>query len=732
MIKKRVLTIWLVLSVIALITACGINESENVANNEYYFTLIESSGDWGGRPMKRDPVNLDCLYIMASDQRGSPAYFIKLNTGDGTITALTIDHLFDGDYNYRVFDLFPLADGGYYIYAETLTQDKQILKRVTADLEPMYEIDLLDHIELTYSEIFRSEVYAYAICGLTDNGDPVIRTPEAVFTISPNGEKNDTWEYVNEMGNRVFVDALVSLGDILLCDYDAAFNVINLSWLRPGGVIEPYAVIDSISSTVMLDNGVIYVAMDPEQILYRLNEQGEKEFLLDYSDGRSYTNLHEIIALSDGRYIGYTSQGYFIIGKTNGDAQSADSIERKVITIATYGHNSPLISEQALSFNNQNDEYKIEIIDYSIFDDGVTRLNVEFIAGTAPDMIYWGYGKAGIVANFNPEIYSRAGVLVDLYEHIDGDDDMDRDSLLPNLLEALESTSGELFEMPISYILQLYAGSVDVLGIKPGWTFGEYFALLEAHPEAILPFGNGNWQLFLWDALSNNYEAFIDWEKGEAHFDTAEFAGLLQMATVYWDSTGGRLDIKNIQEGKQLLGRRIIGNVSSIQSFAALFGTEVNIIGFPTTKGIGNSFVLNGSISINAASDYADECWEFIKTLLAYDVQLNPFIGFPVNRAALAERLDNPEKYEEAGVTAGYTDSEGDRWSITYTDATPEEIATVRGLIESIDRIFRDNSDIMTIIEEVAPSYFSGDRTLEDTVGIIQSRVQVYVSERSW
>ena len=120
------------------------------------------------------------------------------------------------------------------------------------------------------------------------------------------------------------------------------------------------------------------------------------------------------------------------------------------------------------------------------------------------------------------------------------------------------------------------------------------------------------------------------------------------------------------------------------------------------------------------------------KDLLSYDVQLNLLIGFPLNCEALAERLDNAPQYEEAGSGTGTMDSEGDRWMVIHTDATQEEIALVRNLIESTDRIFRGNNEIMAIIEEVAPLYLSGDRTLEDAVRIIQSRIQTYVSEQSW
>ena len=718
------------MSLVAAITACETNEADIDATSEYVFSLIDSGGIWRGSSMECNPANREIIYISATDQQARKTYFNKLDTSDGSIEKLEVDYLFDSDY--ALFEIFPLIDGGFYIFARTPAEEKQILKRFSADFEPMFEIDLLDHIELAYSERYLSEVYEYSVCGVTENGDAVIWTPEEVFTVAPNNEKRDTWEYVNASGHRTSTKALVSGDDILRCEYDFTLNVVYLSWLRADGIIEPYAEINSIYSTIMLDNGAIFVAVDSEQTLYMLGNQGELEFLLDYSDGRSNRNFHKVIVLSDSSFLAYISFDFYIISKSNGDWDGAEEKDRKIITIATYGHHIGLIKEYVNIYLQKNTGFSIEIIDYSEYDDGIARLNVEIIAAAAPDLIYWGYGKQGIVGNFDPEVYSRAGVLVDLYGYMDNDYDIGSGTILPNLLKTLESTSGELYEMPLAFILQLYAGSIDVLGTEQGWTFEDYFALLEEHPDATLPFGSGSWELFLWDALSNNYGAFIDWEKGEAYFDTDEFAGLLQITKTYWDPVSSRLEIKSIQEGKQLLSRKIIGDVSSIQVFEALFGTGVNYIGFPTMKGVGNSFVLNGSISINAASEYKDECWEFIKTLLAYDVQLNSLNGFPVNCDALDERLDNAAQYEEAGSSIGYYDSEGDTWRVTYTDATSEEITTVRGLIESIDRVYRDNSDIMTIIEEVAPSYFSGDRTLEDAVEIIQSRAQIYVSEQSW
>ena len=708
-----------------MISACGANSN---TKNEYTFTLVESDGHWGGR-IRNDLVNRDVVYITATDQNTKKQYFNRIDTSDGAITKLTMDNLFDDVYS--LFEIFPLDGGGYYIFAWAPAEDKQILKRFTPEFEPKYEINLLDHVEPTYDETFNMEIYDYEICGITVDGDIVVWTPDETFTITQTGEKKQTWEYINTSGNSAYTSVLVSGNDIYRCENNVALNNIHISRLQVNGVIEPYADIDSVYVTVMLDNGVFYIADDSEQTLYMLNDKGEKEILLTYSDMKTNGNLHDIVALSGGRYIAYISRDYYLISKNNGDSQPVKIDERTKITLATYGNNSPLIREQVYNFNQDNTDFSIEIIDYSEFADGVTQLNLEIVAGTAPDLIYWGYGKAGIVANFNPEIYSKAGVLLDLYPYLDSDEKIGRNTILPNLLKAIEGANGALYEIPLYFILQVVAGSVDVVGTEPGWTFDEYFALLKQYPGATLPFGSADWQILLRTALSNNYNAFVDWENGELYFDTEEFSRLLQITKDSWSSgNAGILAAKSIKEGKQILSSNVIGDVSSIQHFKALFGKEVNCIGFPTTEGIGNSFVLNGSISINAASDNADECWEFIERMLTYDVQLNRTYGFPVNYEALAERLDNAAKYEEpSGVQ--YTDNEGDVWSMTYTDATLEEIAQVRGIIESCDRIYRDNGDIMTIIEEEVLPYFNGDKTVEEVCKIIQNRVQIYVSEQS-
>ena len=60
---------------------------------------------------------------------------------------------------------------------------------------------------------------------------------------------------------------------------------------------------------------------------------------------------------------------------------------------------------------------------------------------------------------------------------------------------------------------------------------------------------------------------------------------------------------------------------------------------------------------------------------------------------------------------------------------TQEEYDQIMELYNSITRISEYDDKIFEIVNEVAASYFNGDKTVEDTANLIQSRVELYVNE---
>lgn len=69
--------------------------------------------------------------------------------------------------------------------------------------------------------------------------------------------------------------------------------------------------------------------------------------------------------------------------------------------------------------------------------------------------------------------------------------------------------------------------------------------------------------------------------------------------------------------------------------------------------------------------------------------------------------------------------------SIEVFEATPEEAAAVKKLIDSADNKFEYHVEIMDIISEEAEAFLAGQKSAEDVAEIIQNRVSLYLQEQA-
>jgi hypothetical protein len=66
---------------------------------------------------------------------------------------------------------------------------------------------------------------------------------------------------------------------------------------------------------------------------------------------------------------------------------------------------------------------------------------------------------------------------------------------------------------------------------------------------------------------------------------------------------------------------------------------------------------------------------------------------------------------------------------IVIEPITDAEIEQVMNLLESVNQVVAYDESLINIITEEAESFFSGQKSAADVAAIIQSRVQIYVSE---
>jgi len=726
--QSKLLIICIVVTIFMSMTSCTSGEIESKFN----FSEIES-GLFSAFSIVND-ISKNCVYILGAERVNSSETSIVTMNAD-TLVYTEFEHALVFDESQKVQAFFP-NNNGYWVFAEDPNprSDSLSLNYFSSAFELVSTLDIRDYVEKTPNpwDSNAEEYYNYHIWGSTIDGRIVISHAEMdIFTLNFEGERQ-TWDLAENSKNSKtrFYRAVIYDNDIYYfstsdMSHPNSKESTGVYKLLPNGSIEELFFVDFQSQNCFIgEDGRIYLS-NLEDELYVLDENGDAEFLFNWSEIKKSSYLASLVVLDQDKYLVLINGSVYLVSKDLEDKNNSDfeTDTRKVLILACYGEDGTM-RQKIHDFNRKNEEYQIKTFDYSQFEDGMTKLNLDILTGNAPDMIYW---SMSFLNPLQSAAYSKSGQLVDLYTLLDRDPEINRDTFLSNLLKATESKNGSLYELPLAFQLYVTAGSVDVVGTEPGWTPDEFFALLNRYPSASNPFGTSDWQTLLMLMIYNNSDTFMDWENGLSHFDSAEFIRLLEIAKIHYEGAN-TLSLKDIQEGRQLFYRNFISDVSSIQEFTAMFDGPVNVIGLPTSQGIGNAFVLNLSVSIFVQSEHIDTCWNFLKELATYEEQIDR--SFPANYMALEERLNNPTKYEEAGVGFSYRDNVGNTWSVIFQDATPEESEQVRRIIESCDRVHRENRAVMAIIAEEASAFIYGDKTAEEVARIIQNKAQTYVSEQ--
>lgn len=177
--------------------------------------------------------------------------------------------------------------------------------------------------------------------------------------------------------------------------------------------------------------------------------------------------------------------------------------------------------------------------------------------------------------------------------------------------------------------------------------------------------------------------------------------------------------------------------------------------GFPTESGAGSSFALEDRLAVSAASRVKEGAWAFVRTLMLPGGYLRPdsfegmdisfASGFPLNRAEF-EALLEPQWCRENGDGEIILDQDGQPIEAPVDDfpvrigeplvmaayqMAPTQVQMDRfwELYNTIDHMTRDTRDLMSIIKEEADAYFAGGKSLDETAGLIQNRVTLYVNE---
>ena len=402
--------------------------------------------------------------------------------------------------------------------------------------------------------------------------------------------------------------------------------------------------------------------------------------------------------------------------------------DKKVLTIAVLMEDD-FVKEEIVKFNKKCDTHKIKLKVYgdTLEEDAINLLQADIAAGNIPDIIDVGSVDAGN--------YIRKGILTDLDPFMQADEELSRDKFIEKALDTY-SDGEKLYAIPTQFWLGSLVGKTANLNGMTSWNLEEYKAFVSSLPNSKAA-TNGASKEQMFARLMEQYAGtFIDWSEGSCSFESEEFISLLEFINTFpkeemYNETS---KLEMIRSNELLLYPTVMNSVMSFQMNQALFNESVSYIGFPTESSGGTKMmILGNAFGITEACEDKEIAWEFLKGLCTdEDVYLS---GFPVYK----ESLENA--FEFAMVTFYTTDANGNRiedvqFEIPYGEevleiyaAKQEQIEQLRNLIDSAEGADMRTPGVYAILEEEAGAYFNGQKSVNEVVAIIQSRIMIYISE---
>lgn len=410
--------------------------------------------------------------------------------------------------------------------------------------------------------------------------------------------------------------------------------------------------------------------------------------------------------------------------------------DRKILTVATtlthYG-----VRDAAKKFNESQDEIKIKILDYSEEADANAKLSADISAGNIPDMYVLADGIAGMTID---QAISK-GYIEDLTPFLEKDSELSKEDFIPSVYNTM-CRDGKLYFVADSFRVNAIIGNADEIGSEPGWTFTEFKDYVFSKPEEAKICWSTSKNKILETYFSSKTLDFVDWDKGECHFDSPEFKALLEVCNrgTMEDSdpevithTG-----EDIKSGKQLFITESIGNRENKMYLYKKVFKNVAIKGFPSANGKGFQASFNAPVAMSSGCSDKDAAWKFLRYYLT-EKRAGEIIGYgygiPVREDAYAEFMKGFTATSKGTDKYGneFLDMSGeqslDDITAPYEPMTEDELKEYRKIIDNIDSMETNDNHVMSIVNEDVQAYFLGDKSLDDTCKIIQDRVTTYVNE---
>ncbi|WP_195575045.1 ABC transporter substrate-binding protein [Paenibacillus sp. 1001270B_150601_E10] len=404
--------------------------------------------------------------------------------------------------------------------------------------------------------------------------------------------------------------------------------------------------------------------------------------------------------------------------------------EGKKVVVLSVVQADPVYAQAEKLYEAKHPDVDIHIKEYSqgegsnqegVVEKYVNTTNTELLSGEGADLI------ALDVSGLPIGRYVEKQALVNLSELMKQDPAFDSNSYEMNILDGSKMNGG-LYSLPLRFFLDTLMG--DAKAIQQSgetfddstWTWGEFTAVgkrLAASGGHTYSMGNMPPERMLNILFADNYTRVVNEEQRPASFDANAFVGLMeQVKTMYADKV---VTDAEVNAGDYFFAPTLIISPEDYFTGPGMFYEQGKIYRKPLAAGqqAGGTFVTHKELGINRNSNVQAEAWEFLKFLLSEEIQTTPGLqGFSVNKMVNEKTL---KELEDKGAVETPTGSE-----IPIKKA---DIDMIKQMLAHAATPQKNDSKILSIIEEEAKAYYSGQKSAQAIADLIANRVTTYLNE---
>lgn len=432
------------------------------------------------------------------------------------------------------------------------------------------------------------------------------------------------------------------------------------------------------------------------------------------------------------KLISLISAGLLLAGTVSCGGKSgentSDTGKTELVVYQTAGESaySYVMNEK---FGSISEKYDIKETNYFIdsgldLERAITNMNTDILSGKVPDII--------ITSPSAMDSLRKKGYLADLTPFLDGDTGVSTGDFYPNVIESLR-TDGEINALFTNYRLNTACAKSSFYGKElTDWSYKDAIAACKNTPEG------SNFLGSFFNILTSEYFLpLLGRESIDLENNTCDFGGPFREALQFVseaqkDGFESYNDFDTFIHDHALVYYSPADGINGwIYDFFYNFeGTgDLTFVGVPSVNGGGSYTNISAMVGIMSTSPHKEEAWEFISELFSSDAQESIALssGIPVIRDSAHAVTTGNYKYKAGTI---YQNASSHSGQGTFS-MSQEQIDQFLSYLDNVTFEPYYNTMLDDIIKEEYTTVLNGEKSVDECVDMLNSRIGLYLSENS-